>query len=99
MTSFDDLIYDDEAASEASRLYPGKTIGFSIAHAGLRQYDWRDGHGSVSTPMSLTGTTQTLVHADFFVDGLLIGAGEDPSLYDDRSAVEPSSWGRIKGID
>ncbi len=47
----------------------------------------------------LTGTTQTLVHADFFVDGLLIGAGEDPSLYDDRSAVEPSSWGRIKGID
>ena len=35
-------------------------------------------------------------HADFFVDGLLIGAGEDPSLYDDVSAVEPSSWARIK---
>ena len=30
------------------------------------------------------------------VDGLLIGAGEDPSLYDDPSAVEPSSWARIK---
>ena len=38
------------------------------------------------------------LHADFFVDGLLLGAGEDPSLYDgdDGSAVEPSSWGRIK---
>ena len=31
-----------------------------------------------------------------FVDGLLVGAGEDPSRYDDVSAVEPSSWGRIK---
>ena len=96
VTPFDDLIYDDEAASEASRLYPGKTIGFSIV---TRDYDdtkWTDGHGPVSIPMSLTGTTQSLIHADFFVDGLLIGAGEDPSLYDDPSAVEPASWARIK---
>ena len=34
--------------------------------------------------------------ADLFVDGLLVGAGEDPSRYADVSAVEPSSWGRIK---
>ncbi len=34
--------------------------------------------------------------AELLVDGLLVGAGEDPSRYDDRSAVEPSSWGRIK---
>ena len=37
-------------------------------------------------------------YADFFVDGLLLGAGEDPSAYEgnDGSAVEPSSWARIK---
>ena len=36
------------------------------------------------------------VNASLFVDGLLVGAGEDPSRYDDVSAVEPSSWARIK---
>ena len=35
-------------------------------------------------------------YADLFVDGLLLGSGEHPSLYDDVSAVEPSSWARIK---
>ena len=30
VTPFDDLIYDDEAASAASELYPGKVIGFNI---------------------------------------------------------------------
>ena len=96
VTPFDDLIYDDEAASVASRLYPGKTIGFSITTRDYDDTEWKDGHGPVSIPLLLTGTTQSLRHADFFVDGLLLGAGEDPSLYDDRSAVEPSSWGRIK---
>ena len=37
-----------------------------------------------------------VLYAGHFVDGLLVGAGEDPSRYDDGSAVEPSSWGRIK---
>ena len=37
-----------------------------------------------------------MINADLFSDGLLVGAGEDPSRYDDVSAVEPSSWGRIK---
>ncbi len=96
VTPFDDLIYNDEASSEASQLYPGKTIGFSIATRDYDDTEWKDGHGPVATPMSLTGTTQSLIHADFFVDGLLIGAGDDPSLYDDASAVEPSSWARIK---
>ena len=36
-----------------------------------------------------------MINADLFSDCLLVGAGDDPSLYDD-SAVEPSSWGRIK---
>ena len=95
VTLFDDLIYDDEAASVASRLYPGKIIGFEILTTDNDDTRWEDGYGD-SIPLSLTATTQFLVHADYFVDGLLIGAGEDPSLYDDRSAVAPSTWARIK---
>ena len=38
-------------------------------------------------------------HTGYYLDGLLIGAGEDPSLHDDRSAAKPSTWGRIKGLD
>ena len=37
-----------------------------------------------------------MINADLFSDGLLLGAGADPSRYDDDSAVEPSSWARIK---
>ncbi len=44
------------------------------------------------TPLGLSVNT----FSSHFVDGLLVGAGEDPSRYDDISAVEPSSWGRIK---
>ena len=36
LTPFDDLIYNDEEASKASELYPGKVIGFSIS---MRDYD------------------------------------------------------------
>ena len=82
VTSFDDLIYNDEDVSEASRFYLGKTIGFDIRTRGP---------GSVF--ISLTGRKEARFLADLFVDGLLVGAGE--SLYG-GSAVEPSSWGRIK---
>ncbi len=95
VTPFDDLIYNDEDASEASRLYAGKTIGFGIRTNDNDDTQWRDGHG-LSIPLSLTGTTESLANADYFVDGLLVGAGEEPSRYDDGSAVDPSSWGRIK---
>ena len=92
VTPFDDLIYDDEDASVASELYPGKVIGFQIATQDnddpLPPYD-------LGTRLSLTEGPY-VSYADFFVDGLLIGAGEHPSLYDDISAVEPSSWARIK---
>ena len=95
VTPFDDFIYDEEEDSEPSRLYPGKTIGFSIITPDNDETQAKDGSW-VGPYLSLTGSTRALVHADFFVDGLLIGAGEDPSLYDDVSAVEPSSWARIK---
>ena len=90
LTPFDDLIYNDEEGSKASELYPGKVFGFSIS---MRDYD---GTGALDVAISLSGKWQEMINADLFSDGLLVGAGEDPSRYDDVSAVEPSSWGRIK---
>ena len=95
VTPFDDLVYNDEDASEASRLYPGKTIGFSMYTFDNDDPETEDGH-VLMTVLSLSADTRPLVDAGSFVDGLLVGAGEDPSRYDDVSAVEPSSWGRIK---
>ncbi len=91
MTPFDDLIYDDDEASVASELYPGKVIGFEIS-----MWDNDDPLPPFEGGIRLSLTEQpSFRYADFFVDGLLIGAGDDPSLYD-GSAVEPSSWARIK---
>ncbi len=95
VTPFDDLIYDDEEASVASELYPGKVIGFDI---------WTRDTDDLTPPgidhliflLLSEGEMRSRADADFFADGLLIGAGEDPSHYDDVSAVEPSSWARIK---
>ena len=95
VTPFDDLIFDDEAASEASELYPGKIIGFNIFTHDNDATEYPDGYGPNEDQM-LSDRVYTLRFADLFVDGLLVGAGEDPSRYDDRSAVAPSSWGRIK---
>ena len=90
LTPFDDLIYNDEAASTASELYPGKVIGFSI------DTQDNDDSGAFDVSITLTGKWQEMINADLFVDGLLVGSGEDPSSYGDVSAVGPSSWGRIK---
>ena len=95
VTPFDDLIYDDEAASTASELYPGKVIGFSISTLDNDATEYSDGLGPADS-QSLGDRVGAFQFADLFVDGLLIGAGEDPSRYGDASAVEPSSWGRIK---
>ncbi len=95
LTPFDDLIYNDEEASEASKLFPGKIIGFSMSTTDNDDLRYDSGLGE-KINISLSGELQVMVDADLFSDGLLIGAGEDPSRYDDDSAVEPSSWGRIK---
>ena len=94
VTPFDDLVYDDEETSVASELHPGKVIGFEISTQDnddpLPPYEG-------GTRLSLT-EGPFVRYADYFADGLLLGAGEHPSLYDNDSdsAVEPSSWGRIK---
>ncbi len=95
VTPFDDLIYDDEAASAASELYPGKVIGFTISTYDNDATEFPDGMGAGEFQW-LSDRVYASSFADLFVDGLLVGAGEDPSRYDDVSAVEPSSWGRIK---
>ncbi len=95
VTPFDDLVYDDEAASKASVLYPGKVIGFTISTIDNDATEYADGLGPAD--LQWLGDRGAAVRfADLFVDGLLLGAGEDPSRYDDVSAVVPSSWGRIK---
>ncbi len=96
VTPFDDLIWDDEDASEVSQLRPGKTIGFAMRTSDNDATEYQDGFGP-RIHLSLGPEVSDLrVNADLFVDGLLVGAGEDPSSYDDVSAVDPSSWGRIK---
>ena len=59
----------------------------------MREYG---GTGALAVAISLSGNWQVMINADLFSDGLLVGAGEDPSSYGDASAVEPASWGRIK---
>ncbi|MCY3737428.1 MAG: hypothetical protein OXG13_13555 [Gemmatimonadaceae bacterium] len=96
VTPFDDLIWDDEDASEISQLRPGKIIGFTMTTTDNDATEYKDGLGP-KIQLSLGPEVQNLrIHASNFVDGLLVGAGEDPSSYDDVSGVEPSSWGRIK---
>ena len=95
VTPFDDLVYDDEAASAASELYPGKVIGFNIHTIDNDATEYSDGLGPADF-QSLGDRVGAFQFADLLVDGLLVGAGEDPSRYDDVSTVETSSWGRIK---
>ena len=95
VTPFDDLIYDDEEASVASELYPGKVIGFDIW---TRDTDDPTPPGIDHLLFLLLSESEMRSRADagFFADGLLIGAGEDPPRNDDVSAVGPSPWARIK---
>ena len=95
VTPFDDLIYNDEAASTASELVPGKVIGFSINTIDNDATEYSDGLGPADFQW-LSDRLGASRFADIMVDGLLVGAGEDPSRYDDASAVAPTSWGRIK---
>ena len=96
VTPFDDLIYDDEDASEVSQLGPGKIIGFTMTTNDNDATEYPDGFGPAILLSLGPEMLDLRVNASLFVDGLLVGAGEDPSSYDDVSAVEPSSWARIK---
>ncbi len=85
LTPFDNLIYNDEAGSVASTLTAGKVIGFQIS---IPDYDVAGTYHAFHT---LTGQTATWRFAERFADGRLIGVGGDTG-----TAVEESSWGRLK---
>jgi hypothetical protein len=85
LTPFDNLIFNDPAASEASDLFPGKIIGFQISVP-----DW-DVAGTYHAFHTVTGQSATWRYAERFADARLVGAGGDTG-----TAVEESSWGRIK---
>jgi hypothetical protein len=84
VTPFDNLIYNDPAASEASVLTSGKIVGFQIS---VPDYDVAGTYHAFHT---LTGQTATWRYAERFADGRLIGLGGA------GTAVEESSWGRLK---
>lgn len=93
VTPFDDLVASDEGLSQATELYPGKTIGFE-----LWLHDADSDTPLADSALYLLSRLELDLWSDAsgLVDGLLLGAGEDPSRYDDDSAVKPSSWARIK---
>ena len=87
ITPFDVLDYNPEN-SMVSELKRDKVIGFYIS---IGDFDWGE---------EMEGSSYRLVEddgkpnfsADFFVDGVLLGAGE----FVEGSAVQPSTWGMIK---
>ena len=89
ITAFDALIWNDPDNSLTSQWMAGKVIGFDLwindSDTGSETlYDLSDSF------LRRRGNPSS--NADFFVDGVLLGAGE--SL--EHSAVQPSSWGLIK---
>ena len=77
VTPFDDLIYDDEDASEASRFYPGKTIGFEIVTYDNDDTRYEDGLGQKSR-LSLTGSTRALRNARGKTPAMAAGVATRP---------------------
>ena len=85
VTPFDDLRFWEEPSESAeSTLSEGQIIGLEIS---LPDYDVA---GETHGFHNLSGRVNTWRVADFFLDGLLLGAKDRPTV----SAVD--SWGRIK---
>ena len=58
VTPFDDLIYNDEDASEASQLFPGKIIGFTITRRTMTTFGTMTGLGTRCEYRSAAGREQ-----------------------------------------
>jgi hypothetical protein len=85
VTAFDDLLYTDRQASQVSALFPGKVIGF---HFSMPDFDLAP--GNYRNLHTLSGEESTWGLASQFVDGLLVGADDQPSL------IGNHTWARIK---
>jgi hypothetical protein len=88
VTPFDGLVKDGPEQTVISTLSPGKIIGFFL---GVIDYDRapKEFHAGYSVYPPL----DTFFTADFFADGVLVGAGGTAPQV---SIVENDSWGRIK---
>ena len=85
VTPFDDLIWNDEAASTASNITSGQVIGFQIA---VPDFDTEP--SEYQAYHTLTGQAQTFRFSERFADGRLVGVSGG------GTAVENTSWARIK---
>ena len=90
ITPFDALVWNDEESSLGSELEAGEVVGFYIwvGDVDIKEttvYEIDEGFiiGQGGNPW---------FYSDFFVDGVLLGAGE----FVEGSAAQPSSWGMIK---
>ena len=90
VTPFDRLIWEDQAQSTVSSLFPGKTIGFSIQIVDVDDADeFESMHGlfGIEDGWEQGGFNDS----DFWARGILIEAGGT-----EDSAVTGVSWARIK---
>lgn len=88
VTPFDRLVKDSPEQTVISALSPGKVIGFFL---GIFDYD--SAPKQLHAGYSVYPSHDTFFTADFFADGVLVGAG---GAAPEVSAVENDSWGRIK---
>lgn len=90
VTPFDWLVWNDPSATKVSELSVGKTIGFAMSMIDFDTPGKTDYQGLYHLPQHTWGV---YTPAEEFVDGLLVdGLGKVP----EASAVEYSSWARIK---
>jgi hypothetical protein len=98
VTPFDELNWNGPELSRRSTLAAGRIIGFQFSipdfDAGCASCDPGGYHGF----HTLSGQPNTWRLAENFVDGELVGCdtGDCGSAPDEITAVEASSWGRIK---
>jgi len=87
VTPGDDIIWNSEADSKFSELFPGKIIGFEIA---IPDFDTKPAkYRAFHMLESYYPGRHTWRYSDHFVDGRLVGAQEE-------TPVEAISWARIK---
>ena len=92
VTPFDELIWNDPESSQPSELVAGKVVGFFILIADFDANTAESGTGYMIDDAFLRRQGNSAEDANFFVDGVLLEAGE----FLEHSAVQPSSWGMIK---
>lgn len=90
VTPFDAMIWNDQESSVVSELVAGKVIGFFLQVVDVDPDSEAVGFKTNAAFLDRVGNPAE--SADYFSDGVLLGAGE----FLEDSAVQPNSWGLIK---